>query len=270
MKYIQLYEQYLDKQAIANKKRLDVLDRELLYIDFCAFGKNYKNFTSFDIQQDPNAGLHPKKFVARTNMGFIAKRFNTPEEGEEWIKKVASNPLFKEYVALSGQPIAHVNDVNAYEELLADKNVKQLKKSVIKQIKASVDYESFIQQFTKNSLLKTPIYHGTPHDFVDFELGNYQNTERVDGTFQYYFTDSKSEAREYGENIIECFINIENPYREDGDRKGLGGHWLIMDEAGDAGNDCVVLDMSWANWYLFDEANIWRVINKRIYDKYKK
>lgn len=54
------------------------------------------------------------------------------------------------------------------------------------------------------------VYHGTPDKFTTFKQGV------ADGWGKgIYFTDNKAEASTYGENVVEAYLNITNPYNAD-------------------------------------------------------
>jgi hypothetical protein len=55
-----------------------------------------------------------------------------------------------------------------------------------------------------------PVYHGTPNRFTTFRQRVAQGWGKG-----IYFTDNKEDASEYGENIIEAYLNIINPYIAD-------------------------------------------------------
>ena len=54
------------------------------------------------------------------------------------------------------------------------------------------------------------VYHGTPNKFTTFRQRVAQGWGKG-----IYFTDNKADASEYGENIIEAYLNITNPYIAD-------------------------------------------------------
>ena len=60
----------------------------------------------------------------------------------------------------------------------------------------------------KGNLLK--VYHGTPNEFTVFKPRMAQGW----GT-GIYFTNNKSETTEYGENVVEAYLNITNPFNAD-------------------------------------------------------
>lgn len=57
-----------------------------------------------------------------------------------------------------------------------------------------------------------PLYHGTNSTFTDFDPKTIGN--RDSGWFGsgFYFTQSKGEASTYGKNIMEVYLDIENPF----------------------------------------------------------
>jgi hypothetical protein len=58
------------------------------------------------------------------------------------------------------------------------------------------------------NLLK--VYHGTPKSFTTFRQGTAEGWGRG-----IYFTDNRAAAEEFGENIVEAYLNITNPFNAD-------------------------------------------------------
>jgi hypothetical protein len=56
-------------------------------------------------------------------------------------------------------------------------------------------------------------YHGTNGDFTSFSYGEIGNATGVgilgDG---FYFTDKKTLAKNYGKNVMPCYLKLSNPY----------------------------------------------------------
>jgi hypothetical protein len=72
------------------------------------------------------------------------------------------------------------------------------------------------EEFFKDSKLRDKsgnllkVYHGTTNKFTTFR----QNKADGWGT-GIYFTDNRAEANTYGENVVEAYLNIQNPYDAD-------------------------------------------------------
>lgn len=65
------------------------------------------------------------------------------------------------------------------------------------------------------STVQTPVYHGTDKKFDEF---SYQKSKRfvLFSEFEvetrgFFFSESPHDALEYGRNIVECYINLQNP-----------------------------------------------------------
>jgi len=61
------------------------------------------------------------------------------------------------------------------------------------------------------------MYHGTNGDFYTFDLGKIGNNTKNAGNFGdgFYFTYSKDRAKDYGKNVKETYLNIQNPFSYD-------------------------------------------------------
>ena len=72
------------------------------------------------------------------------------------------------------------------------------------------------QEFFKDSKIRDEngnlmkVYHGSPNKFFTFRQGVAEGWGRG-----IYFTDNKNDASEYGENIVEAYLNITNPFNAD-------------------------------------------------------
>lgn len=72
------------------------------------------------------------------------------------------------------------------------------------------------QEFFKDSKVRDAqgrllkVYHGTPKTFTTFRQGTAPGWGRG-----IYFTDNREEAQNYGENIVEAYLNITNPFIAD-------------------------------------------------------
>ena len=81
------------------------------------------------------------------------------------------------------------------------------------------------QEFFKDSKIRDKngnlmkVYHGSPNEFFTFKQGYAMGW----GTGM-YFTDNRIEAADFGDNIIEAYLNIKNPYNADTmDYGAIGG-----------------------------------------------
>ena len=77
-----------------------------------------------------------------------------------------------------------------------------------------VETESFQNWFSGSKIIDKEgapllLYHGSNDDFNTFEKSKYGNGQLGSG---FYFTSSKQEAKEYGKNIKEVYLNIKKPF----------------------------------------------------------
>lgn len=58
------------------------------------------------------------------------------------------------------------------------------------------------------------VYHGTVANFSSFDITNMSRNTGNEGFYGsgFYFSSDKSEAAQYGENLIESYLNIRNPF----------------------------------------------------------
>lgn len=85
---------------------------------------------------------------------------------------------------------------------LSDSDGKQLTQEQAEYFKDSKIKDS------DGNLLK--VYHGSPNKFTTFRQGT------ADGWGTgVYFTDNRAEAENYGENVVEAYLNITNPFNAD-------------------------------------------------------
>lgn len=95
-----------------------------------------------------------------------------------------------------------VNSFDEYKFSVSDSDGKQLSKGQQEYFKDSKIVDE------KGNLLK--VYHGSPNAFTTFRQG------KADGWGTgIYFTNNKAEASEYGNNVVEAYLNITNPYNAD-------------------------------------------------------
>ena len=72
------------------------------------------------------------------------------------------------------------------------------------------------QEFFKDSKIRDKngnlmkVYHGSPNKFFTFRQGVAEGWGRG-----IYFTDNRNAASEYGDNVVEAYLNIKNPYNAD-------------------------------------------------------
>lgn len=77
-----------------------------------------------------------------------------------------------------------------------------------------VETEAFQNWFSGSKIIDKEgapllLYHGSNDDFNTFEKSKYGNGQLGSG---FYFTSSKQEAKEYGKNIKEVYLNIKKPF----------------------------------------------------------
>ena len=72
------------------------------------------------------------------------------------------------------------------------------------------------QEFFKDSKIRDKngnlmkVFHGSPNKFFTFRQGVAEGWGKG-----IYFTDNRNDASEYGDNIVEAYLNIKNPYNAD-------------------------------------------------------
>ena len=66
--------------------------------------------------------------------------------------------------------------------------------------------QSFLDSFG------TPFYHGTDYKFNEFSLNTFGRTDQGFAGKGLYFTTNKGYAKEYGSNIREVYLDLQNPY----------------------------------------------------------
>jgi hypothetical protein len=64
------------------------------------------------------------------------------------------------------------------------------------------------------------VYHGTKNDFYQFDTNKQLKGWLGRG---FYFTKNKIEAKDYGNRLLKCFLNIRNPFVVEGDKVNPDG-----------------------------------------------
>jgi hypothetical protein len=64
------------------------------------------------------------------------------------------------------------------------------------------------------------VYHGTKNDFYQFDTNKQLKGWLGRG---FYFTKNKIEAKDYGNRLLKCFLNIRNPFVVEGDKVNADG-----------------------------------------------
>jgi len=75
----------------------------------------------------------------------------------------------------------------------------------------------FQEEFGRNSVVKKngqllTVYHGTYGHFKRFDASYMGRTDEGFYGRGFYFTTDITDARDYGDHVIECHLNIENPF----------------------------------------------------------
>ena len=120
--------------------------------------------------------------------------------------------ILNEYVEGKKSPVSRDK---VYDRLVKEVVEDGVKKSTRRDSKGRKLSEGQ-QEFFKDSKVTDAdgnllvVYHGTPRKFTTFRQGVAQGWGRG-----IYFTDNRENASEYGENIVEAYLNITNPYYAD-------------------------------------------------------
>lgn len=83
------------------------------------------------------------------------------------------------------------------------------------------------QDYFKDSVVKEQVYHGTSSDFFVFDKDRAGANNGRLSELGFFFTDREIEARSYGSNVKEVFINLTNPLiitKEDFKTHDLANH----------------------------------------------
>ena len=67
-----------------------------------------------------------------------------------------------------------------------------------------------VEEFVKAQ--GTPVYHGTDAKFNEFSLKDFGKTDEGFLGRGVYMTADKANAKQYGKNIVESFVDLKNPY----------------------------------------------------------
>lgn len=98
-----------------------------------------------------------------------------------------------------------------------------------------------------NSKIKQVVYHGSPNDFKKYNIKMLgKNTGDPNTTLGMYFTSSKEEAKMYGNNVLEFYINITNPYyTTDTEIAGLDEDTIddFREEISEGNHDGIIADI---------------------------
>lgn len=58
------------------------------------------------------------------------------------------------------------------------------------------------------------VYHGTNSNFDNFQSDFINSRKHKEQFLGFWFTSDKSDAEQYGKNVLECYIDIQNPITE--------------------------------------------------------
>lgn len=131
---------------------------------------------------------------------------------------VVTKPDGTDYTTGTLQNFKPIGEVVAPEPQTNKNIVEEAYKSnkEIESVGDAKQYDNYVKSIFPESQTKEPMYHGSPNEFENFDLGKLGENSKNTGYFGegLYFTPKKSMADAYGDKTYRVVLDTKNPFKK--------------------------------------------------------